>query len=202
MKNRIISILVFIFAMAAARVGTDYFREWRASNTVETQMTELRAEAKAGNPNLPEILAIRETSIAKVEELVNSSANANEKLQNAASTFLGFYLINQTARVSYCDALGVGILPFKNAFEVFYGAEYEKAVQVLSFDSAGLSQLYRILEPQFEPLIQQDIAYIAKENGITIGEACQLISDNADFLISEMDFSVSAPAAYSALMSE
>lgn len=200
MKSKLLWFIALLLLFFAVRYGIDSYREREASESVRRQMEQLREKASAIDPDMPEILALQEAASVETEEAVNSAASANERGQNAAAAFFGFYLINQTTRYRFCLKHGVDIQAFRSAFEAAHRDEYAKAVSALSMNSEKLAELYRVLQGQLEPAISDDMAYIARNNGVSTTGACHLFEDNVDIIIPKMSFSVMQPVVHAALM--
>ena len=201
MGKHIISIISFAAAFFAVQYGMDYYREYSAVNKANAEIEAIREEVRKNNPDEPEVLAVQEAAIKKAEENINSKGTAKEKLQTAAGTFLGFYLVNFKQRAEYCQSQGVDISPFTNAFKESHHNEYSIAVKAISAAPSDVEKFYTLLKPQLETVIEQDMEYIASENGVSLPEACKLISDNAAILVPDMHISVMLPAVHSVLVS-
>ncbi len=201
MGKHIVSIISFALAFFAIQYGMDYYREYSAVNKANAEIEAIREEVRQNNPDEPEVLAVQEAAIKKAEENINSKGTQKEKVQTAAGTFLGFYLVNFKQRAEYCQGQGVDISPFINAFKESHKNEYAIAVKAISAAPSDVDKLYKMLKPQLETVIEQDMAYIASENGVSLPEACKLISDNAPTLVPDMHISVMQPAVYRALVS-
>jgi hypothetical protein len=201
MWKYIIPIISFAAAFFAVKYGMDYYREYSAVNSANAEIEAIRENAQKNNPDEPEVLAVQKAAIKIVEEKINSKGTQKEKVQTAAGTFLGFYLVNYRQRAEYCQNQGVDIAPFKTAFKNSHKNEYAIAVKAISASPSDVDKLYKMLKPQLVTVIEQDMEFIASENGVSIGEACKLISENADILVPDMHISVMQPAVHSVLVS-
>lgn len=201
MGKYIVSIISFAAAFFVVQYGLDYYREYSAVNSANAEIEAIREDVRKNNPDEPEVLAVQQAAIMKVEENINSKGTQREKVQTAAGTFLGFYLVNFRQRAEYCQNQGVDIAPFTSAFKDSHKNEYAIAVKALSAAPADVDKLYKMLKPQLVTVIEQDMEFIASENGVSLDEACVLISDNADVLVPDMHISVMQPAVHSVLIS-
>ena len=180
----------------------DFYRDYSAENIVKQEMDKLRAEARINNPDEPEVLAVQKAAIKKAEENINSKGSHKKKIQTAAGTFMGFYLVNYRQRTAFCNKKGVDISSFTNAFKDSHINEYSTAVNALSYNPSEVDELYSMLKPQLEIVIVQDMEHLAKESGVSLSEACQLISDNAAIIVPQMHISIMQPIVHKTLMSE
>lgn len=201
MKKNIISIISFAAAFFAVQYGMDYYREYSAVNRANQEIEAIREDAQKNYPDEPEVRAAQRAAIRKAGENINSKGSHRERVQTAAGTFLGFYLINYRQRAEYCRIQGVDITPFTSAFKESHKNEYEIAVKSVSAAPSDIDKLFNLIKPQLVTVIEQDMGFIAKENGVSLAEACQLISDNASALAPEMHISVMQPTVYSVLVS-
>ncbi|WP_339670454.1 hypothetical protein [Dasania marina] len=201
MKKNIISALSFAAAFFAVQYGMDYYKEYSAVNRASAEIEFIREYVRKNNPDEPEVLAVQQAAIKKSEENINSKATQKEKVQTAAGTFLGFYLVNYRQRTEYCQNQGVDITSFTSAFKDSHKNEYAIAVKAVSASPSDVDKLFNMLKPQLVTVIEQDMEFIASENRVSLPEACKLISDNASILIPEMHISVMQPLVHSVLMS-
>lgn len=201
MGKYIVSIISFAAAFFAVQYGMDYYREYSAVNRANQEIETIREEALKNNPDEPEVLAVQQAALKRVEENINSKGSQKERIRTAAGTFLGFYLVNYRQRAEYCQKQGVDITRFTSAFKESHKTEYAIAVKAVSAGPSEIDKLYKMLEPQLVTVIEQDMEFIASENGISLAEACKLVSDNAAALVSEMHISVMQPTVHKTLVS-
>ncbi|MFV2055064.1 MAG: hypothetical protein ACC707_01300 [Thiohalomonadales bacterium] len=202
MKKIIISAISFVAAFFAVPYGMDYYREYSAVASANAEIEAIREEVRINNPDEPEVLAVQQAAIVKVGENINSKGSKKERIQTAASSFMGYYLVNYRQRAEYCQEQGVDITPFINAFKEAHKREYAVAVKAISAKPSDLDKLFNILKPQLAKVIEQDMEFIASKNGVSLAGACQLISDNAAVLVTEVHISVMQPVVYNTLMSD
>ncbi len=195
-------LITLIVAFWGVQYGLTYYQEFSAVQEANSAIDMIREEARNSSPEVPEVLAVHELAIKKAEENIQAKVSMKEKQKAAAGNFMGFYLVNSRQRATYCSNLGVDITPFINAFEESHHTEYDTAVKALAAQPKDVDKLYQMLKPQFLTVIDQDMTYIANENEVGVAEACRLISDHVDVLMSDMHISVMQPAVYKALMNE
>jgi len=200
MGKKVLSIISFAAAFFAVQYGMDYYREYSAKNEVYKQIEEIRKAAKENSPDEPEVIAIQHAAMRKIEENINTQGSKKEKLQTAAGVFLGFYLVNHRQRDEYCKTKGVDIAPFTSAFKKSHEREYAIATKAISAGPSEVDKIYRMLKSQLATAVQQDIEFIASEHGVSLAEACRLISDNAATLVRDMHISVAHPSVYNILV--
>ena len=196
--------LITIIAFAAAFFAAKYFmanaEKEAAFKNANDELDAIRADVRKNSPDEPEVLAVHEAASKKMAEKINSRGTTKEKQRTAAGSFLGYYLVNYRQRAEYCKGLGVDIKPFINFFKDLHQDEYAVAVKAVAASPKNIDELYAGLQSQFVTVIEQDMSYIAKENGVSLAEACQLIADHADILVPDMHISLTQPVVYQALM--
>ncbi len=199
MKN-----LIVIIVIAATFFATKYFladsEKEEAFKNAHAEIDAIRSDVRKNQPDEPEVLAMHEAASKKMIDNINAKGTAKEKQKTAAGSFLGYYLVNHRQRAEYCKNLGVDIMPFIDAFKALHEAEYAVAVKAVNATPENVDELFVGLQPQFVTVIEQDMAYIANENGVSLAEACRLISDHADILVPDMHFALTQPAVHQALM--
>jgi hypothetical protein len=136
----------------------------------------------------------------KKEELVNfdkrltNEKDENKKLNLAADNFFGYYLINAEGRKKYCEKFGVKIPKFVNAFKSYNQQLFDRASKIKddeqkrSNKTLTLDQIFVIVEPSFNRLLDQDFSDMRKAYNLSEVEACELIEENASKLVKEMDY--------------
>ncbi len=201
MGKHIKSIISFAVAFFAVQYGMDYYREYSAIHSANAEIEAIREDVRLNNPDEPEVLAVQQAAIRKAEQNINSKGTQQEKVQAAAGTFLGFYLVNFRQRAEYCQDQGVDIAPFTSTFKESHKNEYAIAVKATSAAPSDIDKLYRMIKPQLITVIEQDMEFIASENGVSLAEACSLVSDNAAILVPDMHISVMQPAVHNVLVS-
>jgi len=198
--NKIILILAVAAAFFAVKYGMVNAEKNAAMKSANAEIDAIRADVRKNNPDEPEVLAVHEAASKKMVENINAKGTIKEKQKTAAGSFLGYYLVNYRQRAEYCKNLGVDITPFISAFKALHEDEYAVAVKAVSATSEKIDELFRGLQPQLVTVIEQDMEYVANENGVSLAEACRLISDHADILVPDMHISLSQPLVYQALM--
>ena len=198
--KKILLITAFAAAFFAVKYGMATSEKEAAFKSANAEIDAIRAEARKNNPDKPEVIAVHEAASKKMAESINAKGTAKEKQQAAAGSFLGYYLVNYRQRADYCESLGVDITPFISAFKALHEEEYAVAIQTLSATQKNIDELFSGLKPQLVTVIEQDMAYVANENGVSLAEACRLISDHADILVPDMHISQTQPVVYQALM--
>ncbi len=94
----------------------------------------------------------------------------------------------------------VDITEYVNEFTNENQALYLKAKTILK--NAGLNEdmLYSSALPSHKKLINLNMQEITDANQITMEEACKLFNEQASYIVSELQFSKSAPKAHKILM--
>ena len=196
--------LIPIIAFAAAFYAAKYFMvntdKDAAFISAHAELDAIRADVRKNNPDEPEVLAVHEAASKKMAESINSKGTTEEKQRTAAGSFLGYYLVNYRQRAEYCNDLGVDIKSFISAFKDLHKDEYTVAVKAVAATPEIIDELYAGLQSQFVTVIEQDMAYIAKVNDVSLAETCRLIADHADVLVPDMHISLTQPVVYQALM--
>jgi len=187
-------------AYFTVQFGMDYYREYAVVKSVDAEIQALREDARKNNPDQPEVIAVHDAAKKKTAENINAKTSVIEKQKTAAGNFIGFYLVNYRQRAEFCRDQGVDISPFIQAFAESHTDEYSMAVKAISAAASDVDKLYDMLKPQLVTVIEQDMTYIAKQNEVSLAEACQLISDNVSILMPDMHISVMQPVVYKALM--
>lgn len=198
--KKVILILTFAVAFFVVKYGMTDAEKNAAIENANAEIDAIRADVQINNPDVPEVLAVHEAASKKMIENINAKGSAKEKQKTAAGSFLGYYLANYRQRAEYCNNLGVDITPFISAFKALHEDEYAVSVKAVSATPKNVDELFISLQPQFATVIEQDMEFIANENGVSLAEACRLISDHADFLIPDMHISLTQPMVYQALM--
>ena len=198
--KKVILILTFAAAFFAVKYGIGNAEKNAALKNANAEIDAIRADVRIKNPDVPEVLAVHEAASKKMIENINAKGSVKEKQKTAAGSFLGYYLVNYRQRAEYCNNLGVDIMPFISAFKALHEDEYAVAVKAVSATSENIDELFAGLQPQFVKVIEQDMEFIANENGVSLAEACRLISDHADILVPDMHISLTQPIVYQALM--
>ncbi len=201
MGKKIVSVVIFLAVFFGIRYGMDYYQKYSNAKQLNQEITALRETAREAYPDDHESVALQKAAVKSLEENLNSKASDEEKLQTAAGSFFGFYLVNYRQRTDYCKDQGVDITSFANAFKQAHTNEFAIAEKALSTTTADLDELFATIQPQIVSVIEQDMEYIASENDMSIADACQLISDHADVLVPEMHMSVIQPAVHKVLVS-
>lgn len=201
MRINLVTVIAFVIGFLGVKYGLEYYRESQAVDKATQEIEALREQARAEHPDEPEVLVVQEAAIKKAEDNIRSKGSKEKKIQTAASTFLGFYLVNFRKRAEYCDQQGVDITPFTNAFRDSHAKEYDTAINAIAYSQSDLSKLYNMLEEQLQKVIDQDMQFIAQQNSISVADACKLLADSADVIVPNMHISVMQPFVYDTLMS-
>lgn len=178
--------------------------EEAVSTAVYNEMENFKAKAEALHPGEAPMAALHEESIKRSEDML-SGKTGEEKAQNAADQFLGFYLMNTRIRADYCKALGVDISPFVNAFAMEHYKLHEKMQAIHARKTPQLTadevegQLYTLLLPTSQKMVSDDMAALANKNNISETRACSVIASKGFAVASAMNVSKLNPALYYAL---
>lgn len=201
MKIKLVTVIAFIVGFLGVKYGLEYYRESQAISKATQEIEALREEARTQHPDEPEVLVVQEAAIRKAEDNIRSKGSQKKKIQTAASTFLGFYLVNYRKRAEYCEKEGVDISQFTSAFRDSHIRVYETAINAIDYSQSDLNKLYNMLDDQLQKVIDQDMKFIAEQNSISVADACKLLADSADVIVPELQFSVMQPYVYDTLMS-
>lgn len=213
MIKKIGSIIMFIvlffgakylvqYGMGEFQYGMGEYSESKAISAVNDTFSEMEIEADKYSAQTPRSIALQEVAIKKAEENINSQASPLKKRQAALSTFMGFYLVNHRTRSNFCKNLGVNISTFSNKFKILHQSEMGLSKQLVFKKAGDVEKLYKILKPQLEKLIQQNMADISSAYDVTLSGACELIEKNGITFAEEMTLSKIQPAVYQAIHDE
>lgn len=206
MGNKLVSFIVFVaMGLGVKYAVLSYQNPDQANNlndAAQVQMTALQEEAKTQFPDDPDVVALQKAAIKKADEKILSANSEQAQKKTAAGVFLGFYLVNTRERVSFCKTQGVDISPFATTFRNEHVQVHNTAINALAISNKQVDALYKQLKPQLSDTIRQDMQFIAQQNGVSVAEACQLVSDNAEMLVDQMKISVAQPTVYATLMYE
>ena len=119
---------------------------------------------------------------------------------HAASTFEGYYLSNTRTRVKFCKEQGVDIARFVAAVDRVNAAERMRASEAEKDFPMNVDEFYAAIEPQMRKAVEIDMTDVSTRNHISMRQACQLISDNADAIAAQAAFARMQPVVHEALM--
>lgn len=201
MDGKLILLIIFmaIFSVAIRHGMKQSHQESSIANQAGQELAAVQEDAHKNYPNEPEIIAMKKASTNKIKEMIAAQESKEKQLQLAANAFFGFYLANYKTRKDYCQAQGVDITPFTDAFKELHNDVYVKAVKAKAA-SVTVEKVYRELKPKFLQIIEKDMQFIADEYGISISEACQAMSDNAQDAADMLHMYTSQPEVYNFLM--
>ncbi len=200
-------ILCWVVGFVAAKMIVQSYFDKQAFKTAGAEanksMEELRAKAVAEHPDQPAAFAIHDEAIQRSsEELAQKSGN--QKANEAAGQFIGFYMINVRTRHDYCKDLGVDISTYTKAFAAEHEALYAKSRTILGRGPYSPDKIEDMTYEQLQPILQKTIsegmATLAKQNKVTEKDICQGYSDKGAELASEMHLSKVNPALYQAML--
>lgn len=205
-SSKFLWIIVAIGAFIAVK---QIKQEWydqkaldKAGANAEQQMDAMRSQAAAENPNNP-TEALQEKLLKKSQEEL-AKKSGDQKADEAAGQYLGFYLINVRTRYEYCKAFGVNITPYVTAFKADNEALYQKSREIHARTAYSPdkieNELYKQVATSFHKTVSDDMQATAKEYKMTTKEVCLAFSSNAQELAKAMSLANVNPALYKAMV--
>ncbi len=197
--SKIVYAVIFAAAFAGAKYGYDQYVKRKAVVKAERVMEQTRKDGIEKNPNMPAGEAHRREAVAVSTANIAAQPNDKKRFLTAASTFMGFYLVNARERLDYCRERGVDATPFAAAFEDVHRSELAVARAGLAEAAVKEEELYKMLQPQFRKTIVEDMNDMAASQKLSVKQACELIAENGKEFAVEMHISKSQPAVYQVL---
>lgn len=204
MKNelakKLLSVIAFAIAFLGVKYGFQYYQEQRAVSAVNQSIEQLKKDAVLKHPNTDLSIAMQQEAISQAQTKLTTQTDKKKQLEDAASMFMGFFLINTRTRPEFCNEQGIDIQAFVTAFEKQHGVELRKARQVMIDSGMDDNKLYSLLEPQFQKMLLQDMNDISSTNKISMKDTCSLIADQGESLATRMHISKTQPKVYQVLL--
>lgn len=197
-----VALLVLVVAALALglRLGVEQWRESALVGEVDAAVEDIRAQAVARHPGLPEPVAMAREASAMAAARLAAEPDPDKRRVMAAGNLFGVYFLNTRQRPAFCRDLGVDIGPFVAAFERINAKTLAAARAALESSPVAENELYAALRPQLERLMEKDMADLAARHGITAAAACRALADDAGALAGAMDMAVLQPASHGVLM--
>jgi len=195
----IIFIIFFFGAKYFLQYGISKYQNMKEINAVENLFSEIEKEASTYNSETPKSIAFQEIASRKAEENINSQRYSLKKRQTAISTFMGFYLINYRTRSIFCKNQGVDISTFSNKFKALHKTELSLSKELVFKKQSDIEKLYKILKPQADKIIEQDMLDLSKAYEVTLRGACELLEQNGVAFAKEMNLLKIQPSVYKAI---
>ena len=185
-------------------IYNDIQSERQLENELSSSLASLQEEV-SNVQNLEELSELNERSDELTDEFINSVSDDAELQYMAASSFMGFYLVEQRITFDYCSALGVDISPFVESFTEVNRLEYDRAQQVIfehGIDSIEQEFINESARDEFEPQVFAMMDLLAEDLQITNTELCELYRDEASIVaqLPMFSFANNEPELREALM--
>ena len=175
----------------------------RGVEQAKAKIDALRDKAAREHPNEDPVTAMQTVAAEEATKRINDLSGAN-KVASAASSFLGFYLMNVKGREEYCSQFAVNLSQWLAAFQSANAAPYLKARAVYESHRYPISKaeetLYTSLHLEILRFVEEDMNTVARTNGLSTKGACELLNSHADELANNVQFSKILPVANRALM--
>lgn len=205
-KSAAILILLsalFILATEGWELGRQKQEVVPGVEQAKAKINALRDKAAREYPNEDPVTAMQTVAAEEATKRINGLSGAN-KVASAASSFLGFYLMNVKGREEYCSQFAVNLSRWLAAFQSANAAPYQKARAVYEsrrypiFKAADT--LYTALHQEIMKFVEDDMNSVARTNGVSTKGACELLNSHADEIANNIQFSKVLPVASKALM--
>lgn len=175
----------------------------RGVEQAKAKIDALRDKAAREHPNEDPVTAMQTVAAEEATKRIKDLSGAN-KVASAASSFLGFYLMNVKGREEYCSQFAVNLSRWLAAFQSANAAPYLKARAVYESHRYPISKaeetLYTSLHLEILRFVEEDMNTVARTNGLSTKGACELLNSHADELANNVQFSKILPVANRALM--
>lgn len=204
------SAAILILLAAAFILATEGWERVRQKQQIargveqaKAKIDALREKATREHPNEDPVTALQTVAAEEATKRINGLSGAN-KVASAASSFLGFYLMNVKGREEYCSQFAVDLSRWVAAFQSANAAPYLKARAVYESYRYPISKaeetLYTSLHLEIMKFVEEDMNSVAHANGVPTKGACELLNSHADEIASNIQFSKVLPVANGALM--
>jgi hypothetical protein len=197
--RKIVYAVIFAAALVGAKYGYDQYVERKAVAKAEKVLKQTRKDGIEKNPGVPQSEALRRQAVEVSAARIEGQTNDKKRFLTAASTFMGFYLVNTRERHAYCRERGVDTTPFVAAFDNVHRSELAAARAGLAKTAIKEDELYEMLQAQFRKTIADDMNDIASSQKLSVKQACELIADNGKEFAVEMHISKFQPVVYQVL---
>lgn len=199
--TRVALLVLAVAALAVVlRLGVDEWRERALVAEVDEAVEDIRTRAARRHPGLPEPAAMEREASERVAARLAAEPDGTRRRVMAAGNFFGLYFLNTRQRPAFCRELGVDIGSFVAAFEGVNAKVLAAARAALEASPLTEAELYAVLEPQLQRLIDRDMADLASRHGVTAAAACRALADDAGELTDAMDMAVLQPEVHAVLM--
>jgi hypothetical protein len=160
---------------------------------LNVKVDKILSEAKPiGDKSASEVM--REKMIIDSTKSMNEQNSDHKKSLNAAANFFGFYFINTRNRFDYCQALGVNLQGFVDAFKTENQKEFIEASNIFSTSTTpNVESLYTVIKPSLEKTIKFTMTDQAKQAGLSQVDFCHAIENNSADFASRMRYASAVP---------
>jgi flagellar motor protein MotB len=194
-------LLAFFVVRAAMTPHTPTAEEGKQA--VAKTMAELqeKAQARGGHESKSDATAGAATDMA-TRQLADAPAAKRPAL--AASPFIGFYYVNSVVMRDVCQAEGVDIGAYVEAFRNEHTAEHARAatlVQAAGFSEDQVTGALAANRGQVQAMIQQTMRDTAAQLGkTTVKEGCTIFAEHPAIVANARKLSTMSPGMWKAFM--
>lgn len=202
---KLVCLSAFVVVLGGAKEVNQTSFEKDAILSSGTVTHDEKQEGPREAPNSAPIAGERQNGASEWASVLLDKAAPGNRAFFAASQFMGFYLANFTVRTEYCQALGVDISPFANAFKAEHEVLYLKSREI--FSRKGVSpdgietKMLKSLGPKMRKVVAADMAKIGDSLKISKVQVCKLFIKRGKRLAAAMLLSKKNPPLYQALVS-
>ncbi|MEO5625623.1 MAG: hypothetical protein ABIQ70_06430 [Dokdonella sp.] len=199
--SKAIGAIAFVVGFVAVKYALQLYREHSVVAAAEQSIAQTTQQGVEKHPDLQVSEAVQLEAVAAASRAIKVANDDRTSIATAASTFIGFYLVNDRERPRFCRELGVDISSFVSPFEREHQAELTKARTVLSaIPDASEERLYALLQPQLRKVIDQDMKDISTKSSTSLKGACEVVAAGGAAIAEKMQISKIQPDVYAALM--
>lgn len=138
--------------------------------------------------------AIKDKMKIESNESMRNQNSDYKKSLTAAANFFGFYFINTRNRSDYCQALGVRIQSYVDAFKANNQVEFNEASKIIATSTTPDPEvIYTAIKPGMDKTINFMMSDQAKQAGVSTAELCQAIETNALDYANQMRYASALP---------
>lgn len=194
-------LLAFFVVRAATTSHTPTVEE--GNQAVAKTMAELQEKAKTrpGNESKSDATAGAATDMATRQR---ADAPAAKRPALAASQFVGFYYVNSVVMRDVCQAEGVDIGAYVDAFRSEHTAEHARATSLIEAAGVTENQITNALAAnrgQVQAMIQQTMRDAAAQLGkTTVKDGCTIFAEHPAIVANARKVSRMSPGMWKAFM--
>ena len=138
----------------------------------------------------------QQQAIRNIESIINDQPTLLDKRKAAASSFMGFYLVNTRTRQAFCSRKGVALDTYNAQFKLEHDLLLIEAKKLLFKDEGSIDAFYQLIKEQGTASVAQDMSDIANMLNISLEEACVFLNSSAQDFVPKMSFANTQPLAY------